>query len=149
MAWVAALKPHGKPRRGTACGGRLQIPEGKTEAELTEALLTLPDGLAHSRNLHAADVYPATSGKDNAARHLMQRFDAAPHACLLLCDDDNDLRLAGLVGKAFVVGATAPSVSAAARADPERFVLAQRGGTLGVEELMEQVEDFVGSFILG
>ena len=57
--------------------------------------------------------------------------------------------LAALVGKAFVVGATAPSVAAAARADPERFVLAERGGTLGVEELMEKVEDFVGSFILG
>ncbi len=33
-----------------------------------------------------------TSGKDNAARHLMERFDAAPHGCFLLCDDDNDLR---------------------------------------------------------
>ena len=48
-----------------------------------------------------------------------------------------------------MVGATSPSVDAAARADPERFVLAKRGGTLGVEELMEKVEDFVGSFILG
>ena len=57
--------------------------------------------------------------------------------------------LAALVGKAYVVGATAPSVAAAARADPEQFVLAEKGGTLGVEELMEQVEDFVGSFILG
>ena len=63
--------------------------------------------------------------------------------CLILAG------LASLVGKAFVVGATAPSVAAAARADPERFVLAERGGTLGVEELMEKVEDFVGSFILG
>ena len=53
------------------------------------------------------------------------------------------------MGKAYVVGATAPSVAAAARADPEQFVLAEKGGTLGVEELMEQVEDFVGSFILG
>ncbi|KAK9838542.1 hypothetical protein WJX81_006152 [Elliptochloris bilobata] len=128
---------------------RLRLQEGKTEEDLTEALASLPAGLAHSRNLHAADVYPETSGKDNAARHLMQRFDAAPHGCFLLCDDDNDLRLAALVGKAFVVGATAPSVAAAARADPERFVLAQRGGTLGIEELMEKVEDFVGSFILG
>lgn len=183
-----------------------------------------------------------TSGKENAARHLMQRFDAAPHGCFLLCDDDNDLRappppcpgsspawacasqpwcqpcprralcvvtkcvsflsappflsspgfssawacasqlqcqpcprkalwmltrhvpvlfaalvfdearcagLAALVGKAFVVGVTAPSVAAAARADPERYVLAERGGTLGMEELMEKVEDHVGSFILG
>ena len=48
-----------------------------------------------------------------------------------------------------MVGATSPSVAAAARADPERFMLAKRGGTLGVEELMEKVEDFVGSFILG
>ena len=38
--------------------GRLYLRKGKTEEDLTEALASLPAGLAHSRNLHAADVYP-------------------------------------------------------------------------------------------
>ena len=37
---------------------RLHLSKGKTEEDLTEALASLPAGLAHSRNLHAADVYP-------------------------------------------------------------------------------------------
>ena len=37
---------------------RLYLRNGKTEEDLTEALASLPSGLAHSRNLHAADVYP-------------------------------------------------------------------------------------------
>ena len=41
---------------------RLSLTEGKTEADLTEALASLPPGLAHSRNLHAADVYPVGAG---------------------------------------------------------------------------------------
>ncbi len=41
---------------------RLSLTEGKTEADLTEALASLPRGLAHSRNLHAADVYPVGAG---------------------------------------------------------------------------------------
>lgn len=38
--------------------GRLYLRKGKTEEDLTEALASLPASLAHSRNLHAADVYP-------------------------------------------------------------------------------------------
>ena len=52
---------------------------------------TVPEGLAYAYNLGHVDVFPATSGKENAARYLMERFDASPASCFLLCDDDNDL----------------------------------------------------------
>ena len=44
-----------------------------------------------SFNLGVADVYPSTSGKEAAARHLMTALKAQPQHCCLLCDDDNDL----------------------------------------------------------
>ena len=52
---------------------------------------TVPEGLAYAYNLGHVDVFPATSGKENAARYLMERFDASPASSFLLCDDDNDL----------------------------------------------------------
>ncbi len=58
-----------------------------------------------------ADFYPTTSGKENAARYLMARFcieDTSKSA--FLCDDDNDLPLAALVGKAFLPSISSVSV---------------------------------------
>lgn len=52
---------------------------------------TVPEGLSYAYNLGHVDVFPATSGKENAARYLMDRLDAAPASSFLLCDDDNDL----------------------------------------------------------
>ncbi len=36
-------------------------------------------------------MYPATSGKEQAARYLIQQLGADTANCSLLCDDDNDL----------------------------------------------------------
>ncbi len=43
------------------------------------------------RRAGQADVYPATSGKEQAARYLIQQLGADTANCSLLCDDDNDL----------------------------------------------------------
>lgn len=51
----------------------------------------IPEGLIWAFNLGHADVFPATSGKENAAKYLMDKFDAAPSSSFLLCDDDNDI----------------------------------------------------------
>lgn len=53
-----------------------------------------------------ADFYPSISGKDGVAIYLMQRFGVTAERTALLCDDDNDMKLAALVGKAFL-----PSIS--------------------------------------
>ena len=36
-------------------------------------------------------MYPATSGKEQAAHYLIQQLGAKTANCSLLCDDDNDL----------------------------------------------------------
>jgi hypothetical protein len=41
-----------------------------------------------------------------AARHLLTHFGAAPADAAFLCDDDNDLELAAIVGKAFLPSVT-------------------------------------------
>lgn len=54
-------------------------------------LQQLPEGLSFAYNVGAADVFPTESGKENAAKHLMARWDAQPDSSFFLCDDDNDL----------------------------------------------------------
>ena len=71
---------------------RLKAFGSKSAADVEETVrTTLPEGLAYAYNLGHVDVFPATSGKENAARYLMGRFDASPASSFLLCDDDNDL----------------------------------------------------------
>ncbi len=71
---------------------RVKLRPPKSEADL-QALLCggLPEGLASSFNLGTADIYPALTGKANAARYLMERFGSSPQRSCFLCDDDNDL----------------------------------------------------------
>lgn len=79
---------------------------GKTPEDLERVIKRRPPQLNCSFNLGIADFYPNTSGKENAAQHLMDRFGVDAPCTAFLCDDDNDLPLAAMVGKAFL-----PSVS--------------------------------------
>lgn len=63
---------------------RLQLARPEQAATLAAAL---PPGLATASNLGAADVFPDTSGKQNAARHLMQRWGVQPDDCVFMCGE--------------------------------------------------------------
>jgi hypothetical protein len=54
-----------------------------------------------------------------------------------------------MLGKVFVPGFTSDSLRKVATADPEKFVVAKKGGILGIEEVLDYVEDHLGSFVLG
>lgn len=70
----------------------MRVGQGEYSRENLEELLNkLPEGLASSFNLGMADVYPANSGKKNAALYLMRHFGSHPDSCCFLCDDDNDI----------------------------------------------------------
>lgn len=51
-------------------------------------------------------------------------------------DDDNDLGLAHLVGRAYLPGITADTVQAAVDRDPARFYVAAEKGVFGAEECL-------------
>ena len=70
---------------------RLKAFGSKTDDDVKAAMKGIPEGLMWAFNLGHADVFPATSGKENAAKYLMDKFDAAPTSSFLLCDDDNDI----------------------------------------------------------
>ena len=70
---------------------RLKVYGKKTIDDVHEALAGLPEGITAAFNLGHADVFPSTSGKENAAKYLMSKFDADPSSSFLLCDDDNDI----------------------------------------------------------
>jgi len=116
----------------------------KTEQDLDRVLSSLPPCLSSSRNLGCADIFPATSGKEAVGRHVAATLGVDLRNCCFLCDDDNDLPLAAAVGRAFVVGATHPSVERAiAEAEAEgedgRFWTVGNGleGTLAADAAVE------------
>ena len=57
--------------------------------------------------------------------------------------------LAAVVGKVFLPSITSESVQKAVDGNPEKFVVSQKGGIIATEELLEHVEDHIGTFLLG
>jgi len=79
---------------------------GKTPEQQQAAIAARPPSLKCTFNLGVADFYPAATGKEGAAAHLLLRWGAAAAFSVHLCDDDNDLPLAAMVGKAFLPSIT-------------------------------------------
>lgn len=79
----------------------------------------------------------------------MSKFDADPSSCFLLCDDDNDIGLAKMLSKVFVPGFSSESLRDLAEKDPEKFVVASKRGFLGIEEVLDKVDDHANSYVLG
>ena len=115
----------------------------KTERDLDLALRSLPPCLSSSRNLGCADVFPSTSGKEAVGRYVAAALGVSLREnCAFLCDDDNDLPLAAAVGRAFVVGATHPSVERAiaeeeAKGEKGHFWTTGLEGTLAADAAVE------------
>jgi hypothetical protein len=76
---------------GFACDAASYTTAFRLRGALAEVRSLLSPELAAAENLKHVDVYPAASGKRNAALHLMRRFGADPAAAAFLCDDDNDV----------------------------------------------------------
>ena len=57
--------------------------------------------------------------------------------------------LAAVVGKVFLPSITSDSVQKAVEANPKKFVVSQKGGIIATEEILEHVEDHIGTFLLG
>jgi hypothetical protein len=79
---------------------------GKSKEDMAAAIASRPPGLKCTFNLGVADFYPAATGKEGAAAHLLARWGGDPGAAAHLCDDDNDLPLAAMVGRAFLPSIT-------------------------------------------
>jgi len=128
---------------------RVSAANGKDLSALQAQLEEYASGLTCSGNLGHMDVYPTTSGKDKAAEFLMRRMAAQPAHCRLLCDDDNDLKLAEVVGHVWVVSVTHPNVQKAADMQPEKFTIAKKRGILATDEVLAAVRDDLNTFVLG
>lgn len=57
--------------------------------------------------------------------------------------------LANLLSKVFVPGFTSDSLRELATKNPDKFVVAEKGGILGIEEVLDMVDDHLNSFVLG
>lgn len=70
---------------------RLKAKDGKTPEDVAKVVKNLKPELTSSTNIGLADFYPATSGKEKAAQHIVQKFHSRLEDAFLLCDDDNDM----------------------------------------------------------
>ena len=101
---------------------------------LAALVAALPPCLQSAENLEYLDIFPATSGKENAARYLAAAvFDSEIAACASLGDDDNDLALAACVGRTFVPEVGAASMQRAIDARPGHFAVSPVAGFAGTE----------------
>lgn len=69
--------------------------------------------LTSTVNLGMADIYPATSGKARVAEYLAEYYGVPLAKSAFLCDDDNDVELARLVGKAYCPAVSSVRASSA------------------------------------
>ena len=57
--------------------------------------------------------------------------------------------LARMLSKVFVPGFSSDSLRDLAEKDPEKFVVASKRGFLGIEEVLDKVDDHANSYVLG
>jgi hydroxymethylpyrimidine pyrophosphatase-like HAD family hydrolase len=113
--------------------------EGKSVEDFKAAVDGKLDalGLATSFNLGKADIYPAGSGKANAAAHVLEKEGWSASTAVAMFDDDNDLELGALVGRSFLPGVTHGNVLDAMKLHGDRWTLTNSRGFLGTEEALE------------
>lgn len=98
-----------------------------------------PRQLATSFNLGKADIYPAGSGKANAAQHILDIRGWSAANAVAMFDDDNDLELGALVGRSFLPGVTHKSVLDAMEKHKDRWTLTKGRGFVGTEEALKAI----------
>ncbi|KAL3148732.1 hypothetical protein ABBQ38_014143 [Trebouxia sp. C0009 RCD-2024] len=119
---------------------RVKANSGKTPDDIANVVNSLQPGLTSSYNIGKADFYPVTSGKRNAAQHIVDGFGSNMTDAFLLCDDDNDMELAVAVEKAFLLSISSDFVQKTVTANPDKFFVSQTAGIIATEEVLEQIE---------
>lgn len=144
--WARKLQSDGwkLDTQGYSTNFRVRPGPNRSAEQLDEVIAQAPAGIKCTYNLGVADFYPESSGKATAAQYLMKRFGAAAKDCVFLCDDDNDMELAGIVGQAFLPSITSASVRAAVKARPTQFVTSTHHGTKATEDILDKVAAHFG-----
>jgi len=124
MGWVIDYSGYGtcfRVHRGK------QLHKAKQSKEIFDVELPnlKPAGLACSTNLGCVDFYPDRSGKKNCCEFVAAKFGAESlsESCVCLCDDDNDLEMAGACRRAFIPSVASESMSDAINKSPDRLIL--------------------------
>jgi len=100
----------------------------------------LPEDLATSTNIGKYDFFPKVSGKGNAVRHYMEKFDIKPEEAVALFDDENDLPMADAVEHCYVMQATHHTIEKALETNPH-WHQAKGVGVIATEEVLQTLLD--------
>lgn len=109
--------------------------KGKPEV-LETVQLRIPPNLSTSQNLGAADIYPKTSGKRNAAQYIIDAWGVKFNECGFMCDDDNDVELAQEVFRVYMPTITAASIGKIAAQQRDKFTVSRKEGVYATEYIL-------------
>lgn len=112
---------------------------GKATPDLDALLAGLPEGLTTAVNLAYVDIFPTTSGKENAVKYLCAKYGGSLSDAACLCDDDNDIEMTRTVGHAFIPNITADTLREEIKRNPSKYTVASREGFAGTEESLDSV----------
>jgi hydroxymethylpyrimidine pyrophosphatase-like HAD family hydrolase len=117
---------------------RVRIPRQRWQDAYADEL---DDSLAYAENLGSVDIFPATSGKKNAAFYLMEKFEVKTDGqdSVFMCDDDNDIELAQAVRNAYLPSITSDTMQQIAEQNPAKFTVAGQDSVLATEEILQQL----------
>ena len=119
----------------------LKKSKDKSTSDLEKVIANLPPQLACSFNLGMADIYPSSSGKENAGEYLMRKFGFTREDSISMGDDDNDLALAEMMSHTYIPGFTSDSVRKAVEANPLKFTVASQEAFQGTHEVLEKIKE--------
>ena len=136
--WYRELRARGVPcdARDYTCCFRVDCTKTPgSDALVAEALGALPPGVSCAQNLGKYDFFPATSGKWNAARYLLDALGLARDDAVALFDDENDLPMAEACGHGCVLRCTHARLREHLPRNPH-WHLATETGVFATEEML-------------
>lgn len=110
----------------------------KTPQDLENIKKMLPASLACSVNLRKSDFYPATSGKGNAATHIMKAHGIDKKDTIAIIDDDNDIPLTTITRRVLIPEISGSTLRSLIPQNPHWYT-SKRRGILGIEECLERI----------
>ncbi|KKP37121.1 hypothetical protein A2483_04765 [Candidatus Peregrinibacteria bacterium RIFOXYC2_FULL_33_13] len=110
----------------------------KMQEDIDKLQKEVPPLITTAHNLGKADFYPEISGKGNAVKYILEKFNIRIEESAACMDDDNDLPMTSAVGKVYLPGITSESVREALKRHSD-WVVSKNKGILGTEEVLEKI----------
>ncbi len=129
-------------RKGREVSFRIQLTESNKILPISlrrEVARSLPDWLRAINNEKMMDIIPTSSGKLNAASFYLREKKIDINDAIFIGNDESDLELLGVVGKAIISGNASKKIIPAIKAERKDVFLADSGHK-GIIKTLEEIK---------